>query len=108
MKDVDSPMSIKPTRPDMNQSSAPTTKVSGASAAGGASKESGAPAVSKDTITLTNTAADMLKLEERLASIPDIDDVRVAAIKENIENGNYQIDADKIVDSLLKIEKNLV
>lgn len=109
MKNVDNPMSIKPTRPDMNQSSAPapTPRVSGASEAKGPAKDSGASSVGKDTVTLTNTAADMLKLEERLASIPDIDDMRVAAIKEQIENGNYQVDADKIVDGLLRIEKDL-
>lgn len=107
MKNVDNPMGIKPTRPDMNQASAPATKVSGASEAG-LSKDPGASAVSsQDTVTLTNTAAEMLKLEERLASIPDIDDARVAAIKEQIENGDYQIDAEKIVDSLFRIEKEL-
>jgi len=108
MKNVDDSMStIKPTRPDMNQSSAPATKVSGASESG-LSKDPGASAVSsQDTVTLTNTAAEMLKLEERLASIPDIDDARVAAIKEQIENGNYEIDAEKIVDNLFRIEKEL-
>ncbi|NND68023.1 MAG: flagellar biosynthesis anti-sigma factor FlgM [Halioglobus sp.] len=107
MKNVEDPMSIKPTRPDMNQSSAPSPKVTGTSGTS-LSKDSGAPAVgSQDTVTLTNTAAEMLKLEERLASIPDIDDARVAAIKEQIENGNYQIDAEKIVDSLFQIEKEL-
>ncbi|GAB5453032.1 MAG: hypothetical protein Hals2KO_33600 [Halioglobus sp.] len=106
MKNVDNPVSIKPTRPDMNQSSAPTTRVSGASEAG-LSKDPSASGVSKDTVTLTNSAAEMQKLEERLASIPDIDDARVAAIKQQIENNDYQIDPDKIVDSLLNIEKDL-
>lgn len=107
MKNVDNDMSIKPTRPDMNQSSAPASKVSGAAGAG-LSKDPGASAVSsQDTVTLTNTAAEMLKLEERLASVPDIDDARVAAIKERIASGNYKIDPEKIVDSLFRIEKEL-
>lgn len=109
MKNVDNPMSVKPTRPDMSQSSAPapTPRVSGVSEAKGPSKDSAASAVSKDTVTLTNAATDMLKLEERLGSIPDIDDARVAAIKEQIENGSYRVDADKIVNGLLSIEKDL-
>ena len=106
MKNVDNQMSVKPTRPDMNQSSAPAAKVPGTSEAG-LSKDPGAPAVSKDTVTLTNSAAEMLKLEERLASIPDIDSARVAAIKEQIESGTYKVNAEKIVDNLLNVEKDL-
>ncbi|MAT95176.1 MAG: flagellar biosynthesis anti-sigma factor FlgM [Halioglobus sp.] len=107
MKDVDNAMSIKPTRPDMSQSSTLASKVTGA-AESGRLKNPGAPAGSgQDTVTLTNSAAEMQKLEESLASLPDIDDARVAAIKERIENGSYQIDAGKIVDNLFRIEKDL-
>ena len=106
MKNVDNPVNIKPTRPDMNQSSAPSTRVSGTSEAG-LSKDSATSGVGTDTVTLTNSAAELLKLEERLASIPDIDNARVAAIKEQIENNSYEINPEKIVDSLLNIEKDL-
>tara|TARA_R110002073_G_scaffold82892_5_gene197788 strand:- start:4805 stop:4957 length:153 start_codon:yes stop_codon:yes gene_type:complete len=49
----------------------------------------------------------MQKLEEKLASIPDIDDSRVANIKASIAEGSYRIDTDKIVNSLLSLEKDL-
>ena len=49
----------------------------------------------------------MLKLQESLANIPDIDNSRVDTIKASIAEGTYQINPEKIVDSLLSIEKDL-
>lgn len=108
MKNADDTMSIKPPRTDMNQGSQATNQVTGTAGSGStrASTSSKAGAGS-DTVTFTNTVAEMLKLEESLAKIPDINDARVEAIKASIAEGNYQIDSEKIVDSLLKLEKDL-
>jgi len=64
-------------------------------------------ATSSDTVTFTTTASEMLKLQESLANIPDIDNSRVDTIKASIAEGTYQINPEKIVDSLLSIEKDL-
>ena len=58
-------------------------------------------------MTLTSEAAGLLKLEESLAEIPDIDSARVAALKSAIADGSYQPDPEKIVDRLLNIEKDI-
>ena len=106
MKNADNSMSIRPPRADVNQGSQPPTQVSGTS--GPASTPGNkAPGVSSDTVTFTNTVAEMLKLEESLAKIPDVDDTRVAALQASIAEGSYKIDPEKIVDNLLKIEKDL-
>ncbi|MFT4614823.1 MAG: negative regulator of flagellin synthesis FlgM [Bacteroidia bacterium] len=108
MKSTDNTMSIKTPRADVNPGSHPSSPVSGASAAGtAATTGSKAPAVSGDTVTFTNTVAEMLKLEESLANIPDVDSARVAAIQTSIADGTYEIDAEKIVENLLKIEQDL-
>ncbi|HDY82118.1 MAG: flagellar biosynthesis anti-sigma factor FlgM [Gammaproteobacteria bacterium] len=104
MKNVDNAMSIRPPRADLNQGSQPPTRVAGTSGTSAAPGDEGSR-VSSDTVTFTNNVAEMLKLEENLANIPDIDDARVTAIKASIADGVYQIDPEKIVNGLLKIEK---
>ena len=86
-------------------SSAGARKVAGtaASAPGRAANPSAdgvAPA--GDTVELTSSAKLLERLEKTLASLPDIDRGRVEAVKTAIENGEYQIDADKIAAALLR------
>ncbi|MEH6616200.1 MAG: flagellar biosynthesis anti-sigma factor FlgM [Porticoccus sp.] len=99
-------MNIKIPRTDLNQGSQRANSVSDKSRVDSTQNQSTSD-VSGDTITFTNTAAEMLKLEDSLANLPDIDNSRVAAIKASIADGSYQVDPEKIVDSLLNIEKDL-
>jgi len=105
MDTTDNTMKIRAPRTDLNQGSQKTNQVSGNSRADGGLDKSAA--TNSDTVTFTATAAEMLKLEESLANIPDIDNSRVATIKASIAEGSYQIDPEKIVDSLLSIERDL-
>jgi len=105
MGPTDNTMNIRAPRTDLNQGSQQTNPVSGESRAKNASDK--VPAGSSDTVTFTTTASEMLKLQESLANIPDIDNSRVATIKASIAEGSYQINPEKIVDSLLSIEKDL-
>ena len=107
MENVDKIMSITPPRADMNQASQAPNRATGASSGSSSASSSSAPSVSGDTVTFTNTVAEMLKLEENLANIPDVDNVLVAAIKLSIAEGSYQVNPDKIVDGLLDIEKTI-
>ena len=106
MDNVDDRMNVKPPRTDLNPASQQSNQVSGATGTGTtpAQKSTG---VGGDTVTFTNTASEMLKLEESLSKLPDVNNARVASIKASIDEGSYQIDASKIVDSLLKIEKDM-
>ncbi|MCB1666974.1 MAG: flagellar biosynthesis anti-sigma factor FlgM [Porticoccaceae bacterium] len=106
MEPVDSNMNIKTPRTDVHQSSPQTERISGSAV--NSSKAAEKPASDTDTVTLTDAAADILKLEEKLANIPDIDDSRVAEIKASIADGSYQVEAEKIVNSLLNIERDLL
>lgn len=106
MDATDSTMKIRAPRTDLNQGSQQAGAVSGKSATE-SSKGSGVNPSNTDTVTFTATAAEMLKLEEGLANIPDIDNSRVETIKAALADGSYQIDPEKIVNNLLSIEKDL-
>lgn len=70
-------------------------------------RESGQPASTGDTVELTSSAKLLERLEKTLASLPDIDSSRVAAVKAQIENGEYQIDVEKIADALIRTDKEI-
>lgn len=107
MDPTENTMNIKPPRIDLNQGSQQTNQVSDSDNARVKSTSDTTTATSSDTVTFTTTASEMLKLQESLANIPDIDNSRVDAIKASIAEGSYQVNPEKIVDSLLSIEKDL-
>jgi negative regulator of flagellin synthesis FlgM len=58
-----------------------------------------------ETVELTSSAKLLERLEKTLASLPEIDRTRVEAVKAAIENGDYQIDAGRIADALLRADR---
>lgn len=70
-------------------------------------KSGAALAGATDSVSLTDTAAQLRRIEASLADLPEVDNDKVAAIRQSIENGSYQVDASRIADSLLQIESSL-
>lgn len=106
MKETDNNMNVRPPRTGVSHGSQ-TTSTRATQGSGSVSGPTGNQnPVSGDTVTLTNSVDQMAKLEEMLASIPEVDSVRVAEIKASIADGSYQVDPEKIVDKLLQIEKD--
>ncbi|GAB5413252.1 MAG: hypothetical protein Cons2KO_08550 [Congregibacter sp.] len=103
---------IRTQRTDIDQSSrrssdsARTGGVGSAGNAAGAGPAAGADA-STEAVTFTQTAADLLALETQLRELPGIDQARVDSIRQAIDNGSYEIDAQRIVDNLLQSEREL-
>lgn len=64
------------------------------------------PAVG-DSVNLTDTAEQLRRIEASLADLPEVDNDKVAAIRQSIENGSYQVDAARVADSLLQFESAL-
>jgi negative regulator of flagellin synthesis FlgM len=58
-----------------------------------------------ETVELTSSAKLLERLEKTLASLPEIDRVRVDAVKAAIDSGDYQIDPESIADALLRAER---
>ncbi len=71
------------------------------------SPSSGTTAPSTDTVSLTSSAQLLQKLEEILAAAPASDAKRIAALKEAIDSGAYEIDAATIAERLLRMEQDL-
>ena len=106
MKHVDNTMNIKPPKVGVSRGQPQANQVSG-----GTRSESpvntGTASAGGDTVTLTNTVAEMLKLESNLAKIPDINNALVESIKTSITQGEYQVKPEQIADRLLAIDKDL-
>ncbi len=77
-------------------------KTQGEAAAAGAPKSK-----TGDTVTLTNSARSLQKIEEAVAKAPVVNASKVAAVKQAINSGNYQIDAGRVADKLLQFERGL-
>jgi negative regulator of flagellin synthesis FlgM len=65
------------------------------------------PEPAGDTVQLTDTAAQLQKLEARLRTQPDVDAARVEALRQRIAAGEYQMDPGRIAAKLLRFERSL-
>ena len=61
-----------------------------------------------DTVSITNSGLLMSKLEELVQRAPVVDQERVAAIKDAIASGTYEIDDQRVADRLLKFERDVL
>jgi negative regulator of flagellin synthesis FlgM len=55
-----------------------------------------------DTVVLSDAAKKIQDAKKQLDAIPDILEDKVAQLKEQVENGTYEIDAEKIADKMLR------
>lgn len=60
-----------------------------------------------DTVSLTETAAMMQRIQARLEQQPVVDTARVEALKNAIANGTYQIDSGIVADKMMSFEGQL-
>ena len=60
-----------------------------------------------DQLTLTNSARSLQKIEEAIAKAPVVDTAKVAAVKQAVQSGTYQVDAGRVANKLLQYESNL-
>jgi negative regulator of flagellin synthesis FlgM len=65
-------------------------------------------AATADTVSITHSSFLMSKLEELVQRAPAVDRDRVAAIKDAIASGTYEIDDQRIADGLLKFERDIL
>lgn len=74
---------------------------------GEASGANAAAAQTGDTVTLTNSARSLQKIEEAIAKAPVVNASKVAAVKQAVDSGTYQVDAGRVADKLLQFERGL-
>ena len=64
--------------------------------------EKGRDNVGEDNVELSQNARDLQRAQKALQDLPDISEDKVAALKQQIENGAYDIQTDKIAANMLK------
>lgn len=60
-----------------------------------------------DQVTLTNSARSLQKLSVAIAQAPVVNASKVAAVKQAVNNGTYQINSGSVADKLLQFENGL-
>ena len=60
-----------------------------------------------ESVTITRTASELMRLEASLRDAPGVDQARVDAIRRAIEDGSYSVDPQQLVDNLLRREDEL-
>ena len=66
-------------------------------------QQTGQPSTT-DTVTLTDAAAQLHKLEAKISSLPIVDTARVEGVKHSILNGQYQIDPHRVAEKMVSFE----
>jgi len=63
---------------------------------------------SEDTVSLSQESQQVAGLQQQLKDSPVIDQSKVDSIKQEIANGNYPLDANKIAENLISLEQSLL
>ncbi len=83
----------------------PVVDKSPAAAATPAAGSSAQP--SADTASFTGPALTLQKLSDAVAKAPVVDTAKVAAVKQSLQNGTYQVDTRRVADKILDSETEL-
>lgn len=59
---------------------------------------------SPDSVSLSQKAQSLARIEAELKSLPEVDQARVDEIKARIEDGSYQVDLEKLAQKMLDLE----
>ncbi|MBW7469658.1 flagellar biosynthesis anti-sigma factor FlgM [Marinobacter sp. F4218] len=60
-----------------------------------------------DNVSLSSQAKDLKQLEQKLGDYPEMDDDRIAEIRSALENGTYKVDAEKLAQKMLDMDKSI-
>ncbi len=66
-----------------------------------------APSSKGDTVQLSEAAKALQNVEKKLADTPEVNSARVAQLKQDIENGTYQINAERVAEKFMNFENQL-
>lgn len=94
--------------------SEPVAPVKGSNSSGvvaekpqGESPAAGTGAQTGDHVTLTESARALQKIEEAVAKAPVVNSQKVAAVKQAVNSGTYQVNAPRVADKILQFERGL-
>lgn len=67
----------------------------------------GKPANGKENVVLSQEAQNLNRLQAKISNMPDVDMNRVAAIKQAIAEGKFEINAERIAENMLNQDELL-
>lgn len=65
-------------------------------------KDAQAQGLKTDTVVISDTARRIQEAQKQIQTIPDVRTDKVAEIRNQIENGTYEIKADEIAGKMIK------
>ncbi len=67
------------------------------------------PAARGENVNLSNQAKNLKQLEQKLGGDypPEMDDDRIEQIRSALENGTYKVDAQKLAQKMLEMDKSI-
>ncbi len=77
------------------------------SQAGGDRSSPVAATEASDSLRLTGEATGLQSLQKELSSAPAVDQSRVQAVRESLQNGSYQINPDAIASRMIDLDQQL-
>jgi negative regulator of flagellin synthesis FlgM len=83
-------------------------KAPGSQGHGRAAGAADSSAAAGDTVSITQSGLLLSKLEELVQGTPVVDAGRVAALKDAIASGSYEIDDQRVADNLLRFERDVL
>jgi negative regulator of flagellin synthesis FlgM len=65
------------------------------------------PAARGENVNLSNQAKNLNQLEQKLGEYPEMDDDRISQIRSALEDGSYKVDAEKLAQKMLDMDKSI-
>lgn len=62
---------------------------------------------SQDKVVLTDMAARMKSLEQKLAKQPEVDQAHVSRVRDAINRGEYSVNPDRVADKMMGFERDM-
>ncbi len=87
-----------------SRSSAPVAPTSPKTAAAPTAKPEPS---TKDNVVLSSEAQNLVRLQTKISNLPDVDLDRVAAIKQAIAEGRFEINPERIAENMLNQDELL-
>ena len=94
--------SINSNRSQLSSDTSSSVKIRDGAKSG--SSSGGSSSAAGDRVTLTNAAARLQNIEQKLNDSSPVDSERVAAVQKSISNGEYEVDSDRIANKMIAFE----
>jgi len=69
--------------------------------------KAGSSAAPETDVHLTGASRNLAAIEASLKNLPAVDELRVSAVRQRLDSGDYKIDPQRVADRLLSIERDL-